>query len=70
MALRRELEQFLVDLAKKPATSTGYWPGTAGSLEPAAIEQDARALENDLRVESVERKYSGKTLLQLWVILA
>ena len=70
MALRSELEQFLAELAKKPPTSTGYWPGTAGSIDEFSLEQDAQALEGDLRVESVERKYSGRSLKQLWVVLS
>lgn len=70
MALRPELEKFLADLATKPPTSTGYWPGTAGSIDEQSLEHDARALEGDVRVESVERKYSGSILRQLWVLLA
>ena len=70
MAFRPELEEFLADLAKKPPTSTGYWPATAGSMDESLLEEDAYALEDDLRVDSVDRKFSGRQLKQLWVVLS
>jgi hypothetical protein len=62
-------EQFIANLKKQAISSTGYYPPNAGEIEPQVLEQAAEYLQADLRVKSVEPKYSGKTLKQLWVVL-
>jgi len=64
------LEDFLADLATKPATATGFHPGTPGDIPPDVLEREAQALENDPRVSTVERQFASETLVQLWVVLA
>jgi hypothetical protein len=68
--MNQRLEDFLADLATKPASAMGYHPGTAGDIPPDVLEREAQALENDPRVSTVERQFASETLIQLWVVLA